>query len=202
MRSRWPYLAAGCGGFLAGIIFTVLALILGGLALGGMAARGQDVWGKIVAGLATPTPAPAIPPALLPPSSGAVGWVGEWDFAVGRLEERERLGQGILERRAQGIFLLLPVTLENKGKTTAVTFRLNFFLVDREGNEYASSPEGQGALAMSEGATLPGFQQVQPGERLTVKIVFDVPKGKAKGPWKLRVKDVSERVLGELPVPQ
>ena len=127
--------------------------------------------------------------------------MGQWAFTVGQPEERASIGTGLLEKRAQGVFLIVPLTVSNEGQQAADIARLDLILVDKARNEYATSPEGQGALVIAEGVTFPGFHRMQLGMELTIKVVFDIPKERKEGPWRLRIKEFPGRLVTEIGVP-
>ena len=98
-------------------------------------------------------------------------------IAIYKIEEAQTLGTNqFAQAQAQGKFVVVSVVCTNKQKD-AVTIDANSFkLVDKDGNEYSYSPEGQTAIQVGNGNAKGFLTKVNPGITIDLKVPFDIPK--------------------------
>lgn len=100
-------------------------------------------------------------------------------FTVTGIESRYNFGQAGTQDAitTQGIFYIIELKVENKGKQTNSNFWQSFQLVDNQGRKFSSTSSADQALA-SEGIN--SFSdtgsQLQPGLPVTGAKVFELPK--------------------------
>jgi len=102
---------------------------------------------------------------------------GDLAFTVTSVEKVKTLGNQYSKKTAQGMYYVIEMKVENKGKKTA-TFDSSMAKVkDAEGREFERSIDGQTAKSMSEGKTDMFLQQIQPSLSVSGDLVFDLPEG-------------------------
>lgn len=102
---------------------------------------------------------------------------GDLAFTVTSVEKVKTLGNQYSKKTAQGMYYVIAMKVENKGKKTA-TFDSSMAKVkDAEGREFERSIDGQTAKSMSEGKTDMFLQQIQPSLSVSGDLVFDLPEG-------------------------
>lgn len=102
---------------------------------------------------------------------------GDLAFTVTSVEKVKTLGNQYSKKTAQGMYYVIAMKIENKGKKTT-TFDSSMAKVkDAEGREFERSIDGQTAKSMSEGKTDMFLQQIQPSLSVSGDLVFDLPEG-------------------------
>jgi hypothetical protein len=100
---------------------------------------------------------------------------GQFTFTAQNLDCGETVvGPDYLEERAQGVFCLLQVRVENTGDQAQSLFADNQLLIDRDGTQYRSSD--MATIVHSDGSQTI-FSEINPGNAVEGTIVFDVPPG-------------------------
>jgi len=87
----------------------------------------------------------------------------------------EDLGGTFFGEKADGIFIILDVEVENTGKSANYLMDSYLKLVDDQGREF--SPDSIAAIYIKPTGSALMFEQVNPGIVKKGKIVFDVPAG-------------------------
>lgn len=97
-------------------------------------------------------------------------------FTATAVDTATTLGNQFTKKDAQGMFQIITLKIENKGKETKTVDSSMIALTDSQGRKFDRSIEGQTAKGFSQGKVDLFLQQVQPGLNVTGDIVFDVPK--------------------------
>lgn len=97
-------------------------------------------------------------------------------FTATAVDTATTLGNQYTKKDAQGMFQIITLKIENKGKETKTVDSSMISLTDSQGRKFDRSIEGQTAKGLSQGKVDLFLQQVQPGLNVTGDIVFDVPK--------------------------
>ncbi len=100
-------------------------------------------------------------------------------FTATAVDTATTLGNQYTKKDAQGMFQIITLKIENKGKETKTVDSSMITLTDSQGRKFDRSIEGQTAKGLSQGKVDLFLQQVQPGLGVTGDIVFDVPKDAA-----------------------
>ena len=87
----------------------------------------------------------------------------------------EDLAGTFFGEKADGIFIILDVEVENTGKSAKYLMDSYLKLVDEQGREF--SPNSVAAIYLKPQGSALMFEQVNPGITKKGKIVFDVPAG-------------------------
>jgi hypothetical protein len=98
------------------------------------------------------------------------------------IESKPEVGNEYTKKKAQGVFKIVEVSINNNQKD-AITLDANSFkLVDAQGREFTYSSDGQIAFDVGENEGNSNFflKQLNPGLTQTGKIIFDLPAD-AKG---------------------
>lgn len=101
---------------------------------------------------------------------------GDLMFTATEVTTASSLGNQFTRKDAQGIFYLVTLKIENKGKETKTIDSSMISLTDGQGRKFDRSIDGQTAKGLSQGQVDLFLQQVQPGLGVTGDIVFDIPK--------------------------
>lgn len=96
-------------------------------------------------------------------------------FTATAVDTATTLGNQYTKKDAQGMFQIITLKIENKGKETKTVDSSMISLTDSQGRKFDRSIEGQTAKGLSQGKVDLFLQQVQPGLNVTGDIVFDVP---------------------------
>jgi hypothetical protein len=112
------------------------------------------------------------------PTAGIGTWVqdGEFEFAVTGIDEPvSTIGTNpYMERTAQGVFRTVHVTIANVGDKAATFIGHDQQLIDNQGNQYSNDTAAEMGL---ENASLVLPSQINPGNQISVSLVYDVPTG-------------------------
>ncbi|GED99139.1 DUF4352 domain-containing protein [Gordonia crocea] len=101
---------------------------------------------------------------------------GKFEFAVTNVETGlASVGENqFLTQKAQGEFAVVTLTVKNIGDKAQGFSPSNQKLVDQQGRQHESDATAQIALG---GSDIPVWDNINPGNTVTVKLVFDIPKG-------------------------
>lgn len=97
-------------------------------------------------------------------------------FTVLKVDTAKNLGNSYTQKTAQGMFYIVTLKIENKGKETASFDSSMAKVIDDQGRSFDRSIDGQTAKGLSEGNVDLFLQQVQPGLSVTGDLVFDLPE--------------------------
>lgn len=97
-------------------------------------------------------------------------------FTVVKVDTAKNLGNSYTQKTAQGMFYVVTLKIENKGKETASFDSSMAKVIDDQGRSFDRSIDGQTAKGLSEGNVDLFLQQVQPGLSVTGDLVFDLPE--------------------------
>ncbi|MEU6998988.1 DUF4352 domain-containing protein [Nonomuraea sp. NPDC046570] len=105
------------------------------------------------------------------PGIGSVVKDGEFSFKVTKLERKARVGGDFLNKDAQGVFLLVYVTVKNIGDEQQA-FSSSAQKLYAKGKEYEASAEA--AIYLENSKSL--YEEINPGNSVKGIVLFDVPK--------------------------
>jgi hypothetical protein len=183
-------------GIVGGVVAALL-LCCGGLTAIGLASDDKedvtagaekDAPTKSAGGLSTTPPAsakpsapaststkPAKPTAQASPGLNDKVRDGKFEFTVTKMScLKTQLGSSFLNKKAQGVFCIASVTVRNIGKGPQTFSGVAQKAYAADGSEYADDTAAE-IYANSEAETF--FNEINPGNRVAGKLVFDVPKG-------------------------
>jgi hypothetical protein len=109
--------------------------------------------------------------------------VGNFIYRVDGVKFRKQLGNNFINETADGVFLIVPISLQNISKESRTIDGSMFKLKDEQGAEYESSSRATTALQMSGEKTL-FLKQCQPNIPTSGLLVFEVP---SKGIYDLQL---------------
>lgn len=96
---------------------------------------------------------------------------GKFEFVVTNVESGvASIGEGILEEKAQGQFIIIDVTVENIGDEAQYLSGSDQYLFDVDGKKYSGSDAAWMALEDN-----PLLEEVNPGNKIDGTLAFDVP---------------------------
>ncbi len=102
---------------------------------------------------------------------------GDFKWKVTRASTTTEIGQNIggyfIGKKADGIYLILEVEIENTGKSASYLTDSYLKIVDEQNREF--SPDSTAALYLKPENSALIFEQINPGIIKKGKIVFDVP---------------------------
>ncbi len=104
---------------------------------------------------------------------------GDIAFTATDVTAATTLGSQYTKKTAQGMFYVVSLKIENKGKETKTIDSSMITLTDSQGRTFDRSIDGQTAKGMARGKVDLFLQQVQPGLSVNGDIVFDIPKDAA-----------------------
>ncbi len=109
-----------------------------------------------------------------PPRIGEPAADGDFQFVVNGVEcGATTIGGSYLNTEAQGQFCIVDLTVTNIGDEPQSFFGDNATLVNAQGQEYSASTEA--SLYLEDASSF--YEEVNPGNTLNSKVVFDVPPG-------------------------
>lgn len=119
------------------------------------------------------TPAPAEQPTATAKIGQAVR-DGKFEFTVNAFERGvPTLGENeLLRKDAQGQFCVMDVTVKNIGDKAQTFFSSNQKVKDAQGKEYSNDEMAEIAVNVNN----VWLNEINPGNTMTGKVVFDVPK--------------------------
>ena len=99
---------------------------------------------------------------------------GDFSFVVSGVDcSLSEIGTEYFGTKAQGQFCVVNVAVTNIGDTAGAFFGDNSKLLNAEGQEFSADTEAAIYLRTSDSL----FEEINPGNTLNSKIVFDVPAG-------------------------
>jgi hypothetical protein len=96
---------------------------------------------------------------------------GEFAFTVTKMEKRARVGGDVIGAEAQGVFLLVHVTVENIGDE-AQAFSSTAQKLHANGKEFDA--DAGASIYMDDSRSL--YEKINPGNKVRGIVLFDVPK--------------------------
>ncbi|MEU4692391.1 DUF4352 domain-containing protein [Actinoplanes sp. NPDC023714] len=100
---------------------------------------------------------------------------GSLEFTVTKLEcGKAGVGESVLAVEAQGSFCIVSVTVKNVGQEAQTFDGSSQKAYDAKGTQYSN--DGSAELALNTSAST-FLEQINPGNKVTGKLVYDVPKG-------------------------
>jgi hypothetical protein len=116
--------------------------------------------------------APAPEPTM--PGIGEPAADGKFSFVVQGVDcSLTEIGNQYLGKTAQGQFCIVSLTVTNIGDAAQGFFGDNASLFNAEGQEFSADSEA--AIYLEESSSL--YEEINPGNTLNSKVVFDVPAG-------------------------
>ena len=104
---------------------------------------------------------------------------GDFKWKITKFSTTTEIGQEIagtfLGERADGIFIIIDVEIENTGKSAKYLTDSYLKLIDEKNREF--SPNSVAAIYLKPQGSALMFEQINPGIIKKGKIVFDVPQG-------------------------
>ncbi len=97
---------------------------------------------------------------------------GEFSFTVTKMDKRARVGGDFLSKDAQGVFLLVYITVENIGDEAQAFSGSAQKLYDAKGREFEASAEA--AIYLQDSKSL--YEKINPGNSVRGVVLFDIPK--------------------------
>ena len=150
------------------VLTVILALIILGIIIG--------LTGKKDQGSNTTGSKPTTQETKATAKIGETVQDGDLAFTATTVTTANSLGNSFTSSKAQGIFYIVTLEIENKGKETKTIDSSMITLTDSQDRKFDRSIEGQTAKGLSQGKVDLFLQQVQPGLSVTGDIVFDIPK--------------------------
>lgn len=100
--------------------------------------------------------------------------IGNFVYCVESISFKKTIGNEVFNKTADGIYLLIKLTLKNIDKKAHSVDNSIYKLIDTSGTEYESSSDGSTAIELSGGKTL-FLKQCQPNIQTQGYLVFEVP---------------------------
>lgn len=101
--------------------------------------------------------------------------VGNFIYTVEKTTFRKSIGNEFLNQQADGIYLLVTLSIKNISNESRTLDNSLFKLTDDQGTEYESSTDGSTALEFSGGKSI-FLKQCQPNITTRGTLVFEVPQ--------------------------
>ena len=108
-------------------------------------------------------------------SIGDVIKAGNFKWSVKNFKTAKEIGSEYFSQKADGIYLILDVEVENIGNSAEYLMDSFVKLVDEQGREF--SPSTSAAFYLKPQGSALMFDQINPGITKKGKIVYDVPQG-------------------------
>lgn len=105
--------------------------------------------------------------------------VGDVTYLVNSIETAKTVGSEFLPETADGIYLIVNVTVTNNG-SESLTVSDSFFNVIHNGSEYAA--DSGASMSVNEGSEGFWYDSINPGLSKSGKVAFDVTETVATGP--------------------
>lgn len=105
--------------------------------------------------------------------------VGNFVYQVEPPRFKKKLGNDFVSKTADGIYLLIPISINNVSNKEKTLDGSMFKLVNQTGTEYRHSTEGSTAFTMAGGETI-FLKQCQPNIPTSGVLVFEVPDEASK----------------------
>jgi hypothetical protein len=101
---------------------------------------------------------------------------GKFTFVANAIDcTSTEIGSEYLNKTAQGVFCVVDLTITNTGNKPQSFFGDNAKLFNAAGQEFSADTEA--AIYLEDSSSL--YEEINPGNSLTSKVVFDVPAGSA-----------------------
>lgn len=149
--------------FLTAILVIIVIMMIGGSKGGGNSISSSSTSGSKQEQVATSF------------KMNEVAQNGDLAFTVTKVTEAKSLGNSYTKKNAQGVFKVITVKVENKGKETKTIDSSMLKLKDAQDRTFERSIDGQTAKGLAQGQVDLFLQQVQPSLSVTGEIVFDIP---------------------------
>jgi hypothetical protein len=121
-----------------------------------------------------PAPAEEVAPEPANPGIGQPAADGKFSFVVSGVDcSRTELGDQYFGTKAQGQFCIVDVAVTNIGDKAQSFFGDNASLFNAQDQEF--SADNEAAIYLEDSSSL--YEEVNPGNTLNSKVVFDVPVG-------------------------
>jgi hypothetical protein len=124
-----------------------------------------------------PAEAPADAPAETPANVLGIGQPaadGDFSFVVNGVDcGTTEIGTEFFNTKAQGQFCIVDLTISNVGDEAQSFFGDNATLFNAQGQEFSADSEA--AIYLEDSSSL--YEEINPGNSLNSKVVFDVPAG-------------------------
>jgi hypothetical protein len=99
---------------------------------------------------------------------------GKFEFTVKKVDcGKTSIGSQYLNKKAQGQFCLVSVTVKNIGKEPQSLFGDNQYLFDSQNRKFSADTEA--AIYLEDSKSL--YEEINPGNSLNGVIIYDIPKG-------------------------
>ncbi|MBM2621061.1 DUF4352 domain-containing protein [Actinoplanes sp. LDG1-06] len=172
-RRKWPWIAGGAG------VFVLLLCGIG--AISAASGGGTESPNETIAAAETsvaPKAAGTTAPKKTAPKTPGIGVPakdGDFQFTVTGVKcGVAKVGNQYFGEKAQGQFCLVSVQVKNIGKEAQTLIDSVQKAFDAQGTEYSVD---SGAAIYANGDQQVFFEDVNPGNTVRGKLVFDVPKG-------------------------
>ncbi|WP_179224566.1 DUF4352 domain-containing protein [Geodermatophilus pulveris] len=117
------------------------------------------------------------PPQAAPPTRTGIGQPaadGDFSFVVNGVDcGRTQLGDQYLNTKAQGVFCIVDLAVTNIGDGPQSFSGENCSLFNAEGQKFSADSEA--AIYLEDAEWL--YEEINPGNSLATKVIFDVPAG-------------------------
>lgn len=101
---------------------------------------------------------------------------GKFEFTVTDVQRAATVGPEMVAESAQGEFVIVSVTVSNTGNEAQSLDTSSQKLVDAAGKQYSTDTGAQIAMDAENGSSTV-YEQINPGNSVDTKLVFDVPTG-------------------------
>ena len=141
-------------------------------------ATGDSSTEEAAAAPAVDTPAAEAPAAQAPaadmPGIGQPAADGDFNFVVNGVDcSATEIGNEFLSQKAQGQFCIVDLTITNIGDQAQSFLGDNATLFNAQGQQF--SADGEAGIYLENASSL--YEEINPGNTLASKVVFDVPTG-------------------------
>jgi hypothetical protein len=114
-------------------------------------------------------------------------------YQVTDVSTAESLGSSFTKTEANGVFVVVDLTLQNEENEPATVLEENLKLIGGNDSEYSTSTDA--ALAIDDAFVI--LEEIQPGVKQSGKLVYDVPP-KAVSGSRLQVEDLFSDSTGQI----
>ncbi|GCB00965.1 DUF4352 domain-containing protein [Mycolicibacterium sp. NCC-Tsukiji] len=155
-RRKWPWIIGGFVAFL--------------LAVSALSDNGKDGPSRAVTSSQSQSAKPSTATLNTPVRDG------KFEFVVKAVQPglAEVGDNPYLERKAQGQFVVVTLSVQNIGDKPQSFSPSNQKLIDNQGRSFESDAAAQVALG---GSDIPVWDNINPGNAVDVKLVYDMPQG-------------------------
>lgn len=110
------------------------------------------------------------------PGIGQPARDGKFEFVVNGVDcSKTELGDQYLSTKAQGTFCIVDLTIKNIGDKAQGFFGENAKLLNAQKQQF--SADNEAAVYLNDSSSL--YEEINPGNTLSSKVIFDVPAGTA-----------------------